>query len=133
MSKKPSLPRKLLLLLPAAMLLGALSTPSAGCGDPCVSICEDAKSCDRLGDYGFVDDMGNPVTDCAAYCEDQSTYADELGCGSEFDDFMGCFASFDICADFETEEPSEKDIEKALECNMKTQAMLDCIQAAVAP
>ena len=100
MSEKSRLARKLMFLLPAAVLLGMLSAPSAGCGDPCVSLCEDAKGCNMLASVGFVDDMGNPVSDCASYCEDTRTANEEIGCGNEFDDFMSCFSSFDVCQDF---------------------------------
>ncbi len=123
MSKKPSFTRKLLLLLPAAVLLGMLSAPSAGCGDPCVSTCEDAKSCGMQEAFGF------GSGDCASFCEDQETMAEELGCGSEYDDFISCFASFDVCAN--PEEATDQDIEKAQECLSKTTAFLDCAAASV--
>ena len=133
MSKKSSLSRKLMILLPAAMLLGMLYTPSTGCGDPCVNLCEDAKGCNMLANVGFVDDMGNPVSDCTSYCEDTRTANEEIGCGNEFDDFMSCFSSFDVCQDFENQEPSDKDIEKAQECSEKTQVLLTCVQTNLAP
>ncbi|MCA9718646.1 MAG: hypothetical protein H6713_20820 [Myxococcales bacterium] len=88
--------KKLLLLLPAALALGFLGLP-AGCGgDPCVKLCEDARACDE--------DIGYDDRPCADQCSEQADQAEQLGCGSEYDDFTGCVAKFDPCGEVSQEE-----------------------------
>ncbi len=61
-----------------ALLVGAFTVP-AGCGDPCVNSCEDAKDCE-----GVPDEIKN--LDCQDLCDAAKQAAEDAGCGSEYDD-----------------------------------------------
>lgn len=89
-----------------ALILGAFAVP-AGCGDPCVSACEDAKSCD-----------GAPQdTDCQAQCDQAKADAEAAGCGSQYDDQLSsCSGEFSCDG---TDELSAS-------CEQATAALIEC-------
>lgn len=68
-------------------LVVGLGAFAQGCGDPCVSLCEDE-----------VDAGCSTVSDCDSFCEDAAADADATGCRSQFDDFIDCAAGEDACS-----------------------------------
>jgi len=86
-------------------LLGA-----AGCGDPCVAYCNDAKEC--------------PDADVSVNCEDlcatQKANGEAQNCLAEYDDLIECQTSLDdVCT------PGDQ-------CTDKQTAYDDCVAAACA-
>jgi hypothetical protein len=70
-----------------SMVLG-LAAFAQGCGDACVSACEDAKECE-----------GAPQdTNCETQCDEGKADAEALGCTSEYDALLSCASGVDdIC------------------------------------
>lgn len=74
-------------LLTPLILLIAL--PLAGCGNPCVAVCEDSKACPEA----------NVSANCDQLCESDKERAQGLDCLSQYEDSIDCQASFDdVCA-----------------------------------
>lgn len=70
-----------------SLVLGAASF-GVGCGDPCVSGCEDAKSCDGA----------DTTVDCQKSCDDAKAAAETAGCSTEYDDLVSCASGVsDVC------------------------------------
>ena len=80
-----------------AMVLG-------GCGNPCVSLCEDAKEC-----------PGADVSaNCEQLCETQKEGAQSLDCLSQYEDAIDCQTGYDdVCA---PDDACEEDIATFASC-----------------
>jgi hypothetical protein len=76
----------------------------AGCGNPCVSLCEDAKECPEA----------DVATNCEQACESVKEGVESLDCLSLYEDAVGCQAGFDdVCA---PDESCDEDVAAYLEC-----------------
>lgn len=70
-----------------SLVLG-LAAFGSGCGDACVSSCEDFKECEGA----------DPDTNCETQCDEGKADAEELGCSSEADAVLDCQSGVeDIC------------------------------------
>lgn len=75
---RPSFPGLLVFLLLAT-----------GCGDDCVSNCEESNDCP---------DNDRRIADCDKFCEDARELAEKAGCEDQFDDYWSCAAGQDdVC------------------------------------
>lgn len=75
--------RKLTIVPMLAMALFAV-----GCGDDCVSTCEDSNECEGA----------EKVDDCDKFCEDLKSEAEKAGCEDQLDDVFSCAADQDdVC------------------------------------
>ena len=75
--------RKLTMVPMLAMALFAV-----GCGDDCVSLCEDGNECEGA----------EKIDDCDKFCEDNQKKAEDAGCEDQYDDYISCLADQDdIC------------------------------------
>lgn len=69
-------------------LVVGVASFGVGCGDTCVSSCEDAKSCDGA----------DTSVDCQKSCDDGKKAAEDAGCSTEYDDLLSCASGVsDIC------------------------------------
>ena len=69
----------------------AMALFAVGCGDDCVSLCEDAKECEDATDE-------QKDEDCDKSCEDAQKEAEDAGCEDQYDDFVSCASDVDdIC------------------------------------
>lgn len=67
----------------------ALALLAVGCGDDCVSVCEDTNDCAST-------DI--KIDDCNKFCEDGRQLAEKVDCESQFDASWGCRADQDdVC------------------------------------
>ena len=102
--------KKLMILVPAAMLLGMLSTPGCATGDACVKGCEDAAEC-----------AGTDASGCQETCDNARQAAVDLGCESQYDDQLNnCSVSGQVDCD-NPGEPSGDCVEAAaafVECSI---------------
>ena len=77
---------KLRPLFPGLLLFLLLGT---GCGDDCISTCEDSNDCES---------NELKIDNCDKFCEDARELAEKAGCESQFDDFWSCGADQDdVC------------------------------------
>jgi len=83
----------------------ALALFAAGCGDDCVSVCEDSNECE-----------GNEmkIADCDKFCEDERESAEKAGCEDQFDEVWSCAADQDdVCkADIDACEKEKDALDK---------------------
>jgi len=84
-------------------IAASLSTVACG-GGGCAGACKDQSKCDDAPDDFDVDA-------CEETCEEGKDAAEELDCGKEYDDLLGCG---DVC------EPSADD------CTEETEAWIEC-------
>lgn len=90
--------------LASLSLIAALVVVAAGCGNPCVSLCEDAKECPDA----------DVATNCEQACESVKEGAESLDCLSLYEDAVGCQAGFDdVCA---PDESCDEDVAAYLSC-----------------
>jgi hypothetical protein len=77
-----------------------------GCGDDCVSVCEDSNECA---------DNALEIDDCDKFCEDARELAEKVGCEDQFDEVWSCAADQDdVCkADVDA---CEKEQDALLKC-----------------
>jgi hypothetical protein len=76
------------MMLVPAFALGLLTV---GCGDDCVSACEDGKECSTATPE-------QKAQDCDKICEDNEKDAETMGCEDEYDDYTSCISDLDdIC------------------------------------
>jgi hypothetical protein len=68
----------------------ALALFAVGCGDDCVSACEDGQECE-----------GVEKVDCEKECEDGAKAAEDAGCEDQYDELMSCVADQDDVCDIE--------------------------------
>jgi hypothetical protein len=88
----------------------ALAMFATGCGDDCVSACEDAKECEG----------GDEDTDCDKECEDSAKEAEDAGCEDQYDEFASCVADQDDVCDIEKlAEACSSEASKYNECLTK--------------
>jgi hypothetical protein len=81
-----------MMLAPVFMLAGLVT----GCGDDCVSSCEDGKECsDATAEQKAVD--------CDKECEDNEKNAETMGCEDEYDDVASCISDLDDICKFNPE------------------------------
>ncbi len=90
MNKMKTLQRAFL-QLSGLMLTGLLLV---GCGDDCVDVCEAQQECtNEDAPTMFMEGL-----DCGDLCDLAADYADNLGCGDEWDELMSCLADSDPCS-----------------------------------
>src|SRR5688572_24027205 len=76
------------MMLVPAFALGLLTV---GCGDDCVSSCEDGKECSNAT-------AEQKAQDCDKLCEDGEKDAETMGCEDEYGDMTSCMSDLDdIC------------------------------------
>lgn len=95
-------------ILIGLVMLASLASVACG-GGPC-GACDDVAACEG----STVD-----ADACKDQCEAGRDAASELGCGSEFDAYLDCASSGDVC-----------DAASAPDCASEQQAFLDCGIAA---
>ena len=84
----------------------ALALFATGCGDDCVSLCEDANECEGA----------EKVDDCDKECEDAKKAAEDAGCEDQFDDLLSCASDQDdVC------KPDEN------ACSSEAEAFVKCM------
>lgn len=85
-----------------------LSLTSAGCGDPCVALCEDFLVCPDA----------DTSIDCEAACASAAADAESLGCTEQRDAVIDCeILADDVCL-------------AADECPGKISELSSCVEAA---
>ncbi len=87
----------------------AMALFAVGCGDDCVSACEDAKECD--GATAAMKDR-----DCDKDCEDGAKEAEDAGCEDQYDDYAGCIADLDDVCKFNPEEDCTSEATALAKC-----------------
>ena len=95
--------RKLTMVPMLAMALFAV-----GCGDDCVSVCEDTQECADLPDE-------LKTSDCDKFCEDLQKDAEDAGCEDQYDDLWSCAGDQDdVCKESDA-------------CNKEGEAFTKCM------